>query len=83
MLLASSTLPLGMRKALSDFCPVGAKAFLFLSLFVPMLDVAPLSVTAEGIDPSRTPFFDFVDVVDLFIVVIVLLFDLTRGRSIG
>jgi hypothetical protein len=56
MSLVSSTLPLGMQKALLDFRPVGAKAFLFPSLFVPTLDVAPLSATAEGIDPSRTPF---------------------------
>ena len=51
MSLASSTLPLGMRNALSDRRPVVTNAFLFLSRVVPTLDVAPLSAMAEGMDP--------------------------------
>ncbi len=57
MPFASSTWPLGMRKALSNFCPVAMNAFLNLSLVVPTFDVALLSVMAEGMDPSRTPSF--------------------------
>jgi hypothetical protein len=57
MLFASSTWPLGMRKALSDFCPVATNAFLALSLVVPTFDVAPLSAMVEGMDLSRTPCF--------------------------
>ena len=56
--LASSTSPLGMRNALSDCRPVATNAFRFLSLFVPTLDVAPLSAMAEGMVPSRTPCFN-------------------------
>jgi hypothetical protein len=52
MLLASSTLPLGKQKALSDWHPVATNAFLFHSLFVPTLEVAPLLATAEGMDPD-------------------------------
>ncbi len=55
MSFASSTWPVSMQKALSDFCPVATNAFLALSLVVPMFDVAPLSVMAEGMDPSRSP----------------------------
>jgi hypothetical protein len=58
MLLASSTLPLGMWKILSNCISVATNTFLFLSLFVPMLDLASLSAAAEGIDPSRTPCFN-------------------------
>ncbi len=58
MLLASSTLPLVMQKALSNWHPVATNAFLFLTLFVLTLDVALLSATAEGVDPSRTPCFN-------------------------
>jgi hypothetical protein len=54
MSLASSTSLLGMRNALADCRPVATNAFLFLSLFVPTLDVAPLSAMAEGMVPSRT-----------------------------
>jgi hypothetical protein len=57
MLFASSTWPLGMQKALSNFCPVATNAFLALSLVVPMFDVTPLSAMAEGMDPLRTPSF--------------------------
>jgi hypothetical protein len=46
-----------MRKALSDFRPVATKAFLALSLVVPMFDVALLSAMAEGMDPLRIPSF--------------------------
>jgi hypothetical protein len=55
MLFASSTWPLGMRKALSDFRPVATNAFLALSLVVLTFDVALLSAMAEGMDPLRTP----------------------------
>ncbi len=55
--VATSTVPLGMWKALMDCRPVGMKAFLHLSFVVPMLEVAPVSTTAEGMEPSRTPAF--------------------------
>ncbi len=55
MLLASSTLPLGMWKTLSDSCPVAMKVFLSLSFWVPTLEVALLSTMAEGMDLLRTP----------------------------
>jgi hypothetical protein len=57
MLFASSTWPLGMRKALSNFRPVATNAFLALSLVVPTFHVAPVSAMAEGMDSSRTPSF--------------------------
>jgi hypothetical protein len=46
-----------MQKVLSDFRPVATNAFLALSFVVLTFDVAPLSLTAEGMDPSRTPSF--------------------------
>ncbi len=58
MLVASSTSPLGMQNALSDCRPVAMNVFLVLSLFVPTLEVAPLSAMAEGMEPSRTPCFN-------------------------
>ena len=58
MLLASSKLPLGMQKTLSNCRPAAMNAFLLLSLFVPTLNVAPLSAMAEGIDSSSTLCFN-------------------------
>ena len=49
--LASSVAPLGRRKTLFDCQPVFANGWVGM----PMLDVAPLSTTADGIDPSSTP----------------------------
>jgi hypothetical protein len=49
--LASSVAPLGSRKTLFDRRPVFANG----SVGVPTLDVAPLSTTADGIDPLSTP----------------------------
>ena len=43
--------PLGRRKTLFDCQPVFANGL----VFVPTLDVTPLSTTADGIDPSSTP----------------------------
>jgi hypothetical protein len=57
MSFASSTWPLGMRKALSNFLSVATNAFLALSLVVPTFGVAPLSAMAEGMDLLRTPSF--------------------------
>jgi hypothetical protein len=55
MLLVSSTSLLGMQKTLPNSRPVGMKAFLSLSFWVTTIEVAPLSVMAEGMDPLRTP----------------------------
>ncbi len=74
MSLASSTSPLGMQKTLSNSRPVVMKAFLSLSFWILTLEVAPLSAMEDS-------FFEFVDVVDLFIVVIVLLIDPASGRD--
>ncbi len=60
MLLATYTLLLGMQKTLSSSHPVEMKAFLSLSFLVPMLEVAPLSATAEGMNLLRTPSFNLV-----------------------
>ena len=49
--LASSVAPFGSRKTVFDRRPVFANG----SVGVPMLDVAPLSTTAVGIDPLSTP----------------------------
>ena len=38
-----------------DCHPVGTKVCLFLSFVIPMLDVAAVLATAEGMDPSLTP----------------------------
>jgi hypothetical protein len=57
MSFASSTWPLGMRKALSNFRPVATNAFLALSLVVLTFDITPLSAMAEGMDLSRNPSF--------------------------
>ena len=49
--LASSVAPFGSWKTLFDCHPVFANG----SVGVPTLDVAPLSTTADGIDPLSTP----------------------------
>ncbi len=49
--LASYVAPLGRRKTLFDCRPVFANG----PVGVPMLDVAPLSTTADGIDPLSMP----------------------------
>ena len=49
--LASSVAPLGRRKTLFDCRPVFANGLVCVST----LDVAPLSTTADGIDPLSTP----------------------------
>ncbi len=48
-----SSAPLGILNVLSDFLPVLMKCL--LSLLVPMLDVAPLSAAADGMDPLSIP----------------------------
>jgi hypothetical protein len=55
MLLASSTLPLGIWKNLSNSHPVAMKAFLSPSFLVLTLEVALLSMMAKGMDTLRTP----------------------------
>jgi hypothetical protein len=57
IVVAAFTAPFGIRNALSNYCPVETKAFLDWSFFVPMLDVAALSVKAEGMEPFNTPSF--------------------------
>ena len=47
----ASSVPLSRRKTLFDRQPVFANG----SVGVPTMDVAPLSTTADGIDPSSTP----------------------------
>ena len=49
---AAVLVPLGNWKILLEMCPVGIRG----AVGVPTLDVAALSTTMEGMDPSRTPF---------------------------
>ncbi len=76
---AAVLVPSGKWKILLEVRPVGIRG----AFGVPTLDVAALSATMEGMDPSRTPFLmnffeggDIVDVVDAF-----LLFDLAGWRG--
>ena len=50
---AGAALPLGRRKIVVERCPVAQKEV--RSLLRPALDVAPVSLTAEGRVPLRTP----------------------------
>ena len=55
MSLAGVRVPSGSWNTLVDGLPVGTTACLELSFLVTTYDVAPLSATADGMEPPRTP----------------------------